>query len=437
MIGMMIIFSSRWENFRRAKCLVADKLIFTAFSINKSREGLLISLNVGIKHTVFPESDVYCKTLKSYTLLIAIKTTTLQEDADMLKKVLFSVIMATTIISTSVPAMANPLASAAVVTGEAIKTGYEESVIQRMVGRAGAKTLNGAKGIVHEIIYADKLNLRDAFKKGTKTSLTKSSTAQQVDVVTTNGGKVAARYQLKDTANSIKETLKQVKSGKYQQVQMIGTKETAKAFNERTAAEGITKAMKSSGISTKTTSRIANKALNPVPAASEIAGMAVKAAGIGAAVSGVVATAESIKRGDDFSEAAGHIAVGTTNGAISMGLGAAAGGAITAGLTSTGAVGAAPVIAPAAVMVGVGVGTGVALEKVNEKYDIEGKISQTIDSTNKKYDLEGKVSRAVRPAYENISKTSTEAIEQLQNTVENVVDEGKGVVSAAISRMSR
>ena len=351
----------------------------------------------------------------------------------MLKKVLFSVIMATTIISTSVPAMANPLASAAVVTGEAIKTGYEESVIQRMVGRAGAKTLNGAKGIVHEIIYADKLNLRDAFKKGTKTSLTKSSTAQQVDVVTTNGGKVAARYQLKDTANSIKETLKQVKSGKYQQAQIVGTKETAKAFNERAAAKGITKAMKSSGISTKTTSRIANKALNSVPAVSEIAGVA----GIGAVASGVIAAVESDKRGDDFSEAAGHIAVGTTNGAISTGLGAAAGGAVTAGFASAGVVGAAPVIAPAAVMVGVGIGTGVALEKVNEKYDIEGKISQTIDSTNKKYDLEGKVSRAVRPAYENISKTSIEAIEQLQNTVENVVDEGKGVVSAAISRMSR
>lgn len=331
------------------------------------------------------------------------------------KNLVLAVTACTILTTGTVPVMANPLGGVAVVTVEAIKSGYEESVVQRMIGRAGSKTVTGAKGIAHEILYTDRLNIQDIFKKGTKTSLTKSSTAQQVDVITTNAGKIAARYQLKDTAGSINDTLMQVKSGKYQQVQMVGTKETAKAFNEKALAKGITKTMKDSGISTKTTSKIANKALNPVPTAAEIAGVAGKAAGIGAVINGAIAATESVINGDDVSEATGHIAVGTANGAISTGIGAAAGGVVTAGLASAGVAGAAPVIIPAATMVGVGIGTGVALDKVNEKYDIEGKISQTIDDTNEKYEIDKKIEAAKDNAVQNIEAGVTRVSEKINS----------------------
>ncbi|MCR5486194.1 MAG: hypothetical protein K6F35_01550 [Lachnospiraceae bacterium] len=331
----------------------------------------------------------------------------------MAKKLVWAVTACMVLTAGTVPAMANPLGGAAAAAAEAIKSGYEESVVQRMIGRAGAKTANGAKGIAHEILYADKLNLKDIFKKGTKTSLTKSSTARQVDVITTNSGKVAARYQLKDTAGSITKTLKQVKSGKYQQVQMVGTKETARAFNERALAEGVTKTMKDSGISTKTTSRIADKALNPVPGAAEIAGAAGKAAGIGAVVSGAVAAAESAINGDDISEATGHIAVGTASGAISTGVGAAAGGAVAAGLASAGVVGAAPVVVPAVAVVGVSIGTGVVLDKANEKFDIEGKISQTIDDADEKYGMGKKAEAAKDNAVQAVEAGVTKISEKI------------------------
>ena len=48
------------------------------------------------------------------------------------------------------------------VVAESMFDAYEESVISRMAGRAGASTVTGAKGIAFEIIYADAQNLKNA-----------------------------------------------------------------------------------------------------------------------------------------------------------------------------------------------------------------------------------------------------------------------------------
>ncbi len=319
-----------------------------------------------------------------------------------------------TMVTSTVPVMANPITSIAATVPESIRIGYEQSIIERMAGRAGAAVENGAKGIVHEIMYTDKLNCSDLLNKGVKTSLTKSSTAPQVDVVTTNDGKVTARYQLKDTANSIDNTIKQVKSGKYNQAQLIGTTETAEAFNAKAASQGISKVMKSSGISSKTTSRIAEKALNNVPSATRLAKTAAKGAGIGAVIDGAVAAGESIYRGDDFSEATGHIAVGTTTGAVSMGVASVAGEVAAAGLTAAGVTGAATVVLPAAAVVGVGIGAGLAIDKASEQFEVEEKISQAIDNTTEKYEIDEKIS--------NATDTVKNGINQGVNTVTDKID---------------
>lgn len=102
---------------------------------------------------------------------------------------------------------------------EIIREGYEASVVSRMTGRAGAYSLKGSAGNALEIMANDKSNLGNLFKPDTVTRLTKSSTATQVDAVTTKAGKVVERIQYKDTVSpaGVQKTLNQVKAGKYQQ----------------------------------------------------------------------------------------------------------------------------------------------------------------------------------------------------------------------------
>ncbi len=312
----------------------------------------------------------------------------------------------------AVPAMA-ATTSSAVAVPESLRVGYEQTIIQKMSGRAGSGTIEGAKGIAHEIMFADKMNAKDLLTKGTKTSLTKSSIAKQVDVITTKAGKVAARYQLKDAPSSVEKVLRQVKSGKYQQVQMVGTTETAEAFNAKAVANGITKTMKDSGISTKETARIAEKAVKGISSPSNIAKVANKAAKGGALVGGGIALAESVYRKDDVSDTTGHVAMGTVTGAAAGGVGTVAGEVAAAGLATAGVAGTTSVILPAAVVVGAGVGTAVVIDKVNEKYDIEGHISETVDDINEKYEIDEKVKSTVSDVNEKINDKITE-IKEIQ-----------------------
>lgn len=84
---------------------------------------------------------------------------------------------------------------------EIAREGYEASVVHRMTGRAGASTIKGAPGNALEIMANDKRNMKNLLKPDTVTKLTKSSTATQVDAVTTKSGKVIERIQYKDTVS--------------------------------------------------------------------------------------------------------------------------------------------------------------------------------------------------------------------------------------------
>ena len=65
--------------------------------------------------------------------------------------------------------------------------GYDYSVAVRMSGRAGAYSPTGGKGNAFEVMYSDKKNLSNLLKPDTTTTLTNSSTARQVDLVTKKG----------------------------------------------------------------------------------------------------------------------------------------------------------------------------------------------------------------------------------------------------------
>ncbi len=269
------------------------------------------------------------------------------------------------------------ITAASAVALASAEEGYDASVVARMAGRAGATSPTGAKGIAFETVYSDVQNAKD-FVKGTGnvTKQTVSSTAKQVDLVTVDeAGKVVSRIQCKDTPNSIAKTIDQVKSGKYTQAQLVGTTETAEAFNAEAKAAGITKTMKDSGISTKTTERIADKALSSAPET------AVKNVAKGASYAGIVdgafATYESIRDGDSISEAIGHISTQTTVGTVS---GGAALGAASVAATGVAAASAGPVVTvavPTAVAVGVGIGVHKGAEYIVEKYDVEETVSDS------------------------------------------------------------
>ena len=173
---------------------------------------------------------------------------------------------------------------------EVAREGYEATVVGRMAGRAGAYSSKGSAGNALEIMANDKSNFANLCKPDTVTRLTRSSTATQVDAVTTKAGKVIERIQYKDTVSpaGVQKTLNQVKSGKYQQAQLRGTIEAAEKYNAAAQANGVSKTMQSTGISHNATQRIGDKfTRQPVKAASlgdAVKGSTAVAVGITAAV---------------------------------------------------------------------------------------------------------------------------------------------------------
>ena len=141
---------------------------------------------------------------------------------------------------------------------------YEGRVGVEAVARSGGKNPQ-LKGVVHEILYRDSITMApDNLIHGTKGALSKSATAIRDDVLTMQGGKVIGRAQLKDTVSSINKTVKQASSGKYAGTNLMGTKETAAAYNscvDKLVAAGkqAPQKMTSTGISSSDTARIANR----------------------------------------------------------------------------------------------------------------------------------------------------------------------------------
>ena len=173
--------------------------------------------------------------------------------------------------------------------GGFLKELYEASVGVRALERVGANPQ--LKGIVHEIMFCDKFNFDPRhFLKGEHASLTKSATAQMKDVIIKNwDGKIIGHAQLKDTVSSsgVAKTVQQILDGHYGKTAVYGTEETAKLVAEALERAGKTaQQIHSSGISSMTTQRIADKVLGRMPASASAFGAAASSGGTAGAVLG-------------------------------------------------------------------------------------------------------------------------------------------------------
>lgn len=230
------------------------------------------------------------------------------------------------------------------------------------------------KGIVHEVLYKDAQTVNpNNFFNGVTGTLSKSTTAVRDDVLLMHGGKVVGRSQLKDTANSISKTVKQVSNGKYAGTKLMGTKETVQAYEkavEKLADKGvnISQKMTSTGISSADTSRIAVETIGGKIAASSIAKVARSSGVAGGAISGgieVVSAGMDLLKGDiDGGEFAGRVAKETVGGGISAAGGSIAATAVSAGAASALAATTAPVWVPAALGLGAAVAVGCFIKDI-------------------------------------------------------------------------
>jgi hypothetical protein len=230
-------------------------------------------------------------------------------------------------------------------TAVAGKTTYEGTVIARAISRAGSNP--HLKGHIHEVLVQDMRNARNLITgNGATTQLTKRTTATAVDLVTTKGGKVIERIQVKDMTSQagIDKLVKQCAEGKYRSVQLVGSEETAEAFNRAAEKAGISKRMTSTGVSSKTTESMAQRA--GATGSGTLASAAWQAtktgglvgAGVGAGIALVKGAVDLYNGEADVAEVAGTVVKAGTKGGVS---GAAAGaGATLAGAGATAAVGA-------------------------------------------------------------------------------------------------
>ena len=224
-----------------------------------------------------------------------------------------------------------------------MKTTYEGTVIARAMDRAGHNP--HLKGHIHEVLVKDARNARNFLTmNGASTGLTKSTTAGTVDLVTTKGGKVIERLQVKDVTSQagIDKLVRQCADGKYRSARLVGSEESAQAFNKAAEKAGISKRMTSSGVSSMSTESLAQRAgatgSGTLGSAMSQAAKAGGAAGaiIGGGVAAVKGCIDLANGRADGVEVAGTVVKASAKGGVS---GAAAGAAATvAGAGTTAAV---------------------------------------------------------------------------------------------------
>lgn len=246
------------------------------------------------------------------------------------------------------------------------KTAYEGTVIARAMERAGRNP--HLKGHIHEILVKDARNARNLFTlNGASTELTRSTTAGTVDLVTTKGGKVIERLQVKDVTSQsgIDKLVKQCADGKYRSAQLVGSEESAQAFNKAAEKAGIPKRMTSTGVSSKSTESLAQRAgATGSGSLGSAMGQAAKAGGaagaiIGGGVAAVKGCIDLIDGRADAVEVAGTVVKASAKGGVS---GAAAGAAATAtGAGTVAAVSALGMTGMAATVVTIGAPLAVAV----------------------------------------------------------------------------
>lgn len=247
--------------------------------------------------------------------------------------------------------MSAEVATATVVGAQTIKEVYDGSVIARISGRAGASTAKGAKGVVFEVVYSDVKNWFHTLFNGTKTVLSTSSTDPIADLVTYNkAGDVVGLIQCKTgtSESQIYNMLKQMSNGKYGEVQLVTTSETAVLYNAKAINAGVVQAT-NSGITENTIERIANKALGVLPGFSETMKIAGKASGITAGLTAIFSLAESLYHKEDLDHTIGNITIDSTVAATTVGIGTVSAAGMEAALAALG-VSSAAVTASAAVV---------------------------------------------------------------------------------------
>lgn len=241
------------------------------------------------------------------------------------------------------------------------KHGYEQSVITRAMERAGHNP--HLKGHIHEILVKDARNARNLLTmNGASTELTKSTTAGTVALVTSKAGKVIERIQVKDVSSQsgIDKLVKHCADGKYRSAKLVGSEESAQMFNKAAERAGISKRMTSTGVSSKSTESLAQRA--GATGSGTLGSAMSQAAKTGGAVGAVIGAGfETVKgvidlaNGDaDVVEVGGRVINAGAKGGASV---AAAGAAATVsalGMTGLLVAIAVTVAAPLAVAVGVG-----------------------------------------------------------------------------------
>ena len=252
-------------------------------------------------------------------------------------------------------------------TANSTKTAYEGSVLVRALERGGRNP--HLKGHIQEVMVKDLRNARNLFN-GQTTELTKSTTAKCVDLVTTRAGRVVERIQVKDVTSQsgIDKLVKQVADGKYRSARLEGSPETARLFNEAAEKAGLSKRMASTGVSTDTTTSLAQRA--GATGSGSVGGALLNAAksggGVGAAVSGGISAVKGVVDLINGEREVGEVLVDVAcdaakGGAVGAASGVAASGAgmataavlatvgVEAGILATTATIAAPVVAAVAV----------------------------------------------------------------------------------------
>lgn len=257
----------------------------------------------------------------------------------------------------------------------AVREGFEAKVGMEAFSRAGHNP--NLKGVVHEVLAKDLYNTSpERLVDGTKAVLSKSTTAVRDDILILKDSHVVGRWQLKDTAKSVQNTVRQVKDGHYVGTSLKGTKETVEAYNNavgKVLASGskVTQKMSSTGISSSDTARIATKTVGFSAGkltASSLGKVASASGAAGAAVSGgieVIASGIQLAKGEiDGGEFVSNVAKETVGGGLSAAGGSVAATAAAAGTATLLAATAAPVWVPAAVGVGAAVAVGSAIKGI-------------------------------------------------------------------------
>lgn len=216
-----------------------------------------------------------------------------------------------------------------------VQTIYEGSVNARVVERAGNLASSQSKGIAHEIMYADKLNVTRPELGVTK--LSTKTNAVRDDLVSVKDGVVKYRAQLKDTVSSsgVNKTVTQGMNGKYQGTNFMGTKETTELYNAATKNTAAQK-MSSTGISSKDTSRITESFSGKMTSLENIAHNSTRAGSFGAVANVAVGAVEDIVNSESGDEMLAHAAATVATSATA------------AGIASVPALAAAPLVAVAA-----------------------------------------------------------------------------------------